>query len=228
MTIAQREAISGFDADIDNDATDDLTYQWDALLRRVRRDDGTTASSYVQTRVAEPWTLAGIYAHRVELTTEEAMKLCDDAPQDREGRKAFDRHLDDRCQCFRSAYHLLGPDADGETLITLKMTRAIKVAGQVQVNGTPLANAFIMIHSKKTAIDQLFPRSAPELTDHEGKFSCYCFPGDLDQARIVAERPSGNRVLTLSDIQPTSTATGMMFEFDTDAKDYEVVGKPKR
>ncbi|WP_218933568.1 RHS repeat-associated core domain-containing protein [Rubripirellula lacrimiformis] len=35
-------------ADIDNDATDDVTYQWDALLRRVGRDDGTTASIYVQ------------------------------------------------------------------------------------------------------------------------------------------------------------------------------------
>ncbi len=35
-------------ADIDNDATDDVTYQWDALLRRVGRDDGTTASVYVQ------------------------------------------------------------------------------------------------------------------------------------------------------------------------------------
>ncbi len=35
-------------ADIDNDATDDVTYQWDALLRRVGRDDGTTATVYVQ------------------------------------------------------------------------------------------------------------------------------------------------------------------------------------
>lgn len=35
-------------ADTDNDGTDDVTYQWDALLRRVGRDDGTTASVYVQ------------------------------------------------------------------------------------------------------------------------------------------------------------------------------------
>ncbi|TWT87779.1 RHS repeat-associated core domain-containing protein [Stieleria varia] len=35
-------------ADIDNDSTDDITYQFDALGRRVGRDDGTTAMVYVQ------------------------------------------------------------------------------------------------------------------------------------------------------------------------------------
>ncbi|MGB7325090.1 MAG: hypothetical protein WBD31_09475 [Rubripirellula sp.] len=175
-----------------------------------------------------PWTLAGIHAHRVELTTEEAMKLCDDAPRDAIEREAFDRDLDDRCRRFRSAYQLLDSDADGKTMITLKMTRAIKIAGRVRVNGVPLAKAFVTIHSKKSPIDQLFSLSAPEHTDHEGKFSCYCFPSDLDQARIVAERPSGNRRLVLRDVRPTSTSitTGMMFEFDTDAKDYEVVSQP--
>ncbi|MEM6470525.1 MAG: RHS repeat-associated core domain-containing protein [Planctomycetota bacterium] len=35
-------------ADIDNDSTVDVTYKWDALGRRVFRDDGTAASVYVQ------------------------------------------------------------------------------------------------------------------------------------------------------------------------------------
>ncbi|MEO1616647.1 MAG: RHS repeat-associated core domain-containing protein, partial [Planctomycetota bacterium] len=35
-------------ADVDNDSTVDVTYRWDALGRRVFRDDGTTASVYVQ------------------------------------------------------------------------------------------------------------------------------------------------------------------------------------
>ncbi|PAY19374.1 hypothetical protein CKO51_10865 [Rhodopirellula sp. SM50] len=35
-------------ADVDNDSTDDVFYEWDALGRRVARDDGTTDSIYVQ------------------------------------------------------------------------------------------------------------------------------------------------------------------------------------
>ena len=35
-------------ADVDNDSTDDVTYQYDALGRRVQRDDGTTATIFVQ------------------------------------------------------------------------------------------------------------------------------------------------------------------------------------
>ncbi|WP_436717721.1 RHS repeat-associated core domain-containing protein [Roseiconus lacunae] len=35
-------------ADVDNDSTADVSYEWDALGRRVARDDGTTASIYVQ------------------------------------------------------------------------------------------------------------------------------------------------------------------------------------
>ena len=35
-------------ADVDNDSTADVTYEWDALGRRVSRDDGTTVSVYVQ------------------------------------------------------------------------------------------------------------------------------------------------------------------------------------
>ncbi len=173
------------------------------------------------------WTLAGLYAHRVELTSEEAMKLCDNAPNDSLAREAFDRELNDRCRRFRSAYRILAPEPDGDTQITLKMARAIKVTGRVQVNGRPLAKAFVTIYSRKTQIDQLFPRSAPELTDDEGRFSCYSFPGTLDQARIVVERSDGNRVLTLSDIRSKPTSTGVMFELDTEAKDYALASKPQ-
>lgn len=35
-------------ADVDDDSVADVTYQWDALGRRVGRDDGTTATVYVQ------------------------------------------------------------------------------------------------------------------------------------------------------------------------------------
>ncbi|TWU51511.1 hypothetical protein [Rubripirellula reticaptiva] len=172
------------------------------------------------------WTLAGLYAHRVELTTDEAMKLCDDAPRDPLEREAFDRDLNDRCQRFRSAYRVLTSEPVGDAEVTLKMARAIRVTGRVQVSGSPLAKAFITIHSRKTQIDQLFPRSAPELTDDEGRFSFYSVPGDLDRARIVVERSSGNRVLTLSDIRSKPTSTGVMFEFDTEVKDYALVVKP--
>jgi RHS repeat-associated protein len=36
------------DTDVDNDSSDDMTYQYDALGRRVQRDDGTTATVFVQ------------------------------------------------------------------------------------------------------------------------------------------------------------------------------------
>ena len=35
-------------ADVDNDSVADVSYQWDALGRRVARDDGTTTTVYVQ------------------------------------------------------------------------------------------------------------------------------------------------------------------------------------
>ena len=35
-------------ADVDNDSTDDVTYQYDALGRRVQRHDGTTATVFIQ------------------------------------------------------------------------------------------------------------------------------------------------------------------------------------
>ena len=35
-------------ADVDDDSTDDVTYQYDALGRRVQRNDGTTATVFVQ------------------------------------------------------------------------------------------------------------------------------------------------------------------------------------
>jgi len=35
-------------ADVDDDSTDDVTYEYDALGRRVQRDDGTTATVFVQ------------------------------------------------------------------------------------------------------------------------------------------------------------------------------------
>lgn len=172
------------------------------------------------------WSLAGLKAHRVELTTEEAMKLCDDAPTDPLERKAFDRELSERCQRFSSAYRILAPETNSDELITLELARAIKVTGRVQVNGRPLANAFVTIYSLKTQVDELFARSSPELTDHEGRFSFYSVPGDLDRARIVAERSSGNRVLTLADVQSKRTTTGVVFDFNTEAKDYAVVSQP--
>ncbi|EMI16485.1 secreted protein [Rhodopirellula maiorica SM1] len=169
------------------------------------------------------WTLAGLYAHRAELTSDEAMKLCDDAPSDPLEREAFMRKLNDRCQRFSAAYLILHPETNRDALITLKMAKAVKVSGRVLVNGSPLAKALVTIYSRKSQIDQLFARSAPELTDHEGKFSCYSFPGDLDQARIVVERLSGNRVLTLSNIPSKPTPSGLTFELDTEAKDYKLV-----
>jgi hypothetical protein len=172
------------------------------------------------------WSLAGLYAFRVELTTEEASKLYDDAPTDPLEREAFDRELKDRCERSSSAYQVITPEVDRDALITLKMASAIKVTGRVQVNGKPLAKAFVTIYSRKTPIDQLFARSAPVLTDSKGRFSFYSVPGDLDRARIEVERSSGNRILTLSDVASESTSTGLVFDFDTKAEDYALVSKP--
>ena len=172
------------------------------------------------------WSLAGLEAHRVELTTEEAMKLCDDAPRAPVEREAFDRELNDRCQRFGSAYQVLTPNTDLDELVTLELAKAIKVTGRVRVDGRPLEEAFVTIHSRKTQVDQLFARSAPELTDHEGRFSFYTVPGDLDRARVIAERSSGIHVLTLADVPSKRTSTGFHFELDTVAKHYTLEKRP--
>ncbi|MEO1619285.1 MAG: hypothetical protein AAFV88_25855 [Planctomycetota bacterium] len=166
------------------------------------------------------WSLAAIEAHRVEMTTDEAMKLYDDAPTDPSKREAFEREIEDRLQRYSTAYRQLTPDVDANQEITLKMAKAIKVTGRVQVGGSPLAKAFVTISSPKTEIDQLFPRSSPNLTDQTGRFNFYSIPGKLDLARIVVERASGNRVLNLTDVPSKPTPAGLMFEIDTDASDY--------
>ncbi|WP_372721606.1 hypothetical protein [Novipirellula sp.] len=166
------------------------------------------------------WTLAAISALRAELKTEEIMEMVDDAPADPLAREEFLRALYERGRRFSSAYHLLTLEAKGEPQITLQMAKAIKVTGRVQVNGKPLAKAFVTISSKPTSMDQLFSRWAPELTDQEGKFEYYSVPGDLDRARIVVERPKGNRSLMLEDVRSKTTSDGLHFELDTRAKDY--------
>jgi len=166
------------------------------------------------------WSLAAIKAHRVEMTTEEAMKLYDDAPTDPPKFEAFEREVDERLQRYSTAYRQLTPDMDANQPITLKMAKAIKVTGRVRVGGRPLAKAFLTIYSPKTPIDQLFPRSSPSVTDQTGQFSFYSTPGKLNQARIVVERVSGNRVLNLTDIPTKPTPAGLVFELDTDAGDY--------
>ncbi|MEM8670955.1 MAG: hypothetical protein AAGG48_25730 [Planctomycetota bacterium] len=173
------------------------------------------------------WKLAGLSAHRVEVTTDEAIAMLEDAPKDPEKRRAFERDLDDQCQRYRSSYLLLDPDFDRDQPIALQMERSVKVSGSLHVNGKPIAKAFVTIHSQKTEIDRVFTRSSPDLTDDEGKFSGYCIPGNLDQARIVVERSDGNRVLTLSDVPSTQTATGKVYRFDTQVKDYAVVARPR-
>ncbi len=171
------------------------------------------------------WTLAAVHALRAELKTEEIMEMVDDAPTDPLAREEFLRALYERGRRFSSAYHLLTLEAKGEPLITLQMAKAIKVTGRVQVNGKPLAKAFVTIGSQPTAIDQLYSRWAPELTDHEGKFAYYSVPGDLDRARIVVERADGNRFLNLNDVRSKTTSAGLDFQFDTRAKDFTREGK---
>ncbi|GAA5505047.1 hypothetical protein [Novipirellula caenicola] len=166
------------------------------------------------------WTLAGVHALRAELKTEEIMEMVDDAPADPLAREQFLQALYERGRRFRSAYHLLTAKAKDEPQITLQMEKAIKVTGRVLVNGKPLAKAFVTISSKPTSMDQLFSRWAPELTDDEGKFAYYSVPGDLDRARIVVERPKGNRSLMLEDVRSKTTSDGLHFELDTRAKDY--------
>lgn len=172
------------------------------------------------------WSLAALEAHCVELTSEEAMNLCDDAPLDPIKREVFDRELNDRCQRFASAYQTITSTTDLDELITLRLDKAIKVTGRVRVDGRPLEEAFVTIHSRKTQLDQLFARSAPELTNCEGRFSFYAIPGDLDRARIVAERSNGNHVLTLTDVQSERTSVGLHFDLDTQAKDYALLDRP--
>ncbi len=169
------------------------------------------------------WLQAGLCAHRVELTTDEVMDLYDGAPADPSELERFEREINDRCQRFRSAYQILTSHQGDHQTITLKMAKAIKVTGRVQVGGRPLANAFITIYSPKMAIDELFPRSSPVLTDQAGRFSFYSVPGKLDLARIVVERRKGNRVLKLTDVPSEPTSEGLSFYFDTEVDDYELV-----
>ncbi len=110
---------------------------------------------------------------------------------------------------------------DSQTLI-LKMKKTIKVTGRVQVDGKPLAKALVSVFSPPNEIDQLFPRSSPSSTDDEGNFSFYSIPGELNRARIVAERPKGKRVLELTGISAQPTPDGLRFEFKTNASDYIV------
>lgn len=171
------------------------------------------------------WTLAGIHAIRPELTTEEAMKLCDQAPDSPPERAAFDRELRDRCQRFSAAYQVLSPETDRKDLVTLKLVRAVKVNGRVEVNDQPLAKSFVTIYSPKTPMDQLFPRSAPVLTDQDGQFQYYSFPGELNRGRIQVERSDGNHVLELTDILSPRTESGVSIHLKTESKDYVFVKK---
>ena len=164
------------------------------------------------------WSLAALSAHRTELTTDEAIELSDKAPSAPQEREVFNRELSDRCQRFATAYQLLAQNRDRDTVVTLELSDAIRVSGRVRVNGTPLAKAFVTISSPKSEVDQLYPRSAPELTDRDGRFSFYAIPGALNRARIVAERASGDRVLNLSEVSGKRTARGFVYDFDTDAK----------
>jgi uncharacterized GH25 family protein len=170
------------------------------------------------------WSLAGLNAHHVEMTTDEAMELYDNAPEAPDERQAFEAMVNDQLQRYSTAYRELTPSLDLRQPITLRLEKAIKVSGRVQVNGRPLAGAFVTISSRKTAVDKLFARWAPELTDQNGSFSYYAIPGDLDRAKITVERPGSNRILNLTNVPSKRTSDGLLFEFNTQAKDYERVG----
>lgn len=166
------------------------------------------------------WSLAAVQAHRPGMNTEEAMKLYDDAPTEPSKLEAFEREVKELVERYSSAHELLDPEMDANQLITLKMKKTIKVTGRVQVDGKPLAKAFVSILSPQTEIDQLFPRSSPSQTDDTGRFSFYSIPGEFNRARIVVERAKGNRVLDLTDVSAESTPDGLQFEFETSASDY--------
>ncbi|TWT94489.1 hypothetical protein [Stieleria varia] len=178
------------------------------------------------TLTTSDWSLAGLHAHRPGLTSEEISKLYDNAPSDPDELKAFEKEVNDRSRQFRAAYQLLSPDAESGALIKLKLQKAINISGQLKVDGRPLPKAFVEIHSRKDDLSQLFAHSSPELTDDQGRFDFYATPGDLDQAKIVVERPAGNHVLTVSDVQSKPTPSGLVFNFETAAKDYISSRKP--
>lgn len=168
------------------------------------------------------WSLAAVRAFRTAMTTDEVIRRHEEAPTDPVAKKAFMRKLDDEQLHYSSACRVLDPDAIEEPII-LQMEKAIKLSGRLLVDGQPLAKAFVTISSRKTAIDQLFPRSSPELTDGSGEFSFYAIPAELDQVRVLVERPSGNRVLEVDRFPFKETKEGRTYMIETKAKDYKLV-----
>ncbi len=168
------------------------------------------------------WSLAAVRAFRTAMTTDEVIRRHEEAPTDPVSKKAFMRKLDDEQLHSSSARRVLDPDAIEEPVI-LQMEKAIKLSGRLLVDGKPFAKAFVTISSRKTAIDQLFPQSSPELTDGAGEFSFYSIPGKLDQVRVLVERPSGNRVLKLDRVPFKETKQGRTYTIETKAKDYKLV-----
>ncbi len=169
------------------------------------------------------WTIAGLSAHRPELTTDEVVKLHEDAPADPQRREEIEREIEDRSARYSVAYQLLTPETQDGALITLQMVPAVKVTGRLRVSGQPIAKAFVTIYSEESPIDQLFARWTTHQTDVEGRFCEYSVLGDLDRVRIDVERASGKWVLELRDVQSKRTSNGLDFELDTERKDYTLI-----
>lgn len=169
------------------------------------------------------WSLAGLHAFRTELTTDQVIELHEKAPEQAKAREEYLRKVDDRGRRFHSAYQILESKREEQGPITLKMKKAVRVSGQLIVDSSPVARAFVTIHSDKQPIDRLFPRSSPEYTDREGRFSFYAFPGPLNHVQILVERPQAKYVLEKKDVAYDSIAGGMVFELNAKASEFKKI-----
>ena len=169
------------------------------------------------------WSLAGLHAFRTELTTDQVIELHEKAPEEAKAREEYLRKIDDRGRRFHSAYQILEPKREEQGPITLKMKKAVRVSGQLIVDSRPVAKAFVTIYSDKEPIDRLFPRSSPEHTDQEGRFSFYAFPGPLNHVQILVERPQAKYVLEKKEVACDSIAGGMVFELNAKASEFKKI-----
>lgn len=171
------------------------------------------------------WSLAGVRAVRHALTLEEAEKLLDDAPRDKQLVEAYQRDVYESRRRFSIGKMLLEPQTADGTRLTLQLSSAERITGHVLLDGKPLAGAHVIIHSRSTPIDKLFARNSPELIDKEGRIDYCSERGNFDRAQIIIEHPKEKRVLTVASIPWKLTEGKREFILDTNSKDYESIPK---
>ncbi len=174
------------------------------------------------------WSLAGLEAVRPGLTSDEARDLLDNGPKDHKKLEAYEHEVYGRAKQFRIGFILLDPSAEDGSQLTLKLTSAERITGKVRLDGKPLVKAYVHFFSRPSPIDKLFPVTAPQRTDADGRIDYFSVPGELDRGRVVIESEQSKRVLSLTNIDWTRTTSGRELVLATNSKDYELITAPEK